>query len=342
METRVLENYRAVVEDAPIGVGGEHEVYATKDGNHVIKVTGPIGHWQTQGEDFVLKSEQALERENVNRLPSAILINPTLIRERPGKDGILQPNIAQMFPRLDRYDMLTLRWPQLKDPAIQEKIIDLCKRAERIFEQDKFGIDPLGMGALVDNLEGLVKTILESLCKNENPNSIQALIRESLHGVKGHMRNVLVAEKDEYLEGEKALPYTGSQERVQILKKGEIYLADTGMHDLRKTHPIKFWPTIKEQGLVNVLRKIPAQQLTFPVHYLMWASMIELLIKANPNLAKRPDLPFIYNKGVIEQIKRNSARAVSRVLVDMMVPQFERFEELNPQFARTDSRLTDL
>jgi len=332
MKARTIENYRAVVEDNPIGIGGEHTVYATTDGLHVIKVTAPVtGHWQTQGEDFVIKSEHALERERVHRLPSAILINPTLIRERNGKDGILQPDVAQMFPRVDRYDMMTLRWPQLKDPRIQEKIIDLCKKAERIFETDKLGMDPLGVAALGDNLEGFVKIVLEAICKNQDPNSVQALVRANLRGVKGHMRNILVAEKDEFLEGEAIEPYTGSTQRTQILKKGEIYLADTGMHDLRRTYPTSFLKAIREEGFRNVLRKIPAQQLTFPLHYIMWASMIELLIKANPEIAKRPDLPFTHDRNLLEQAKRDTARAVSRVLVNMMVPQFEKYEDANPQ-----------
>lgn len=340
MKANTLENYTVEVEEDAIGMGGEHRVYQTTDGLHVIKVAAPVtGQWQTQGEDFMLASDKALEREHVRRLPSAILINPTIIRKRSpetlikgkAKDIPMTPDEAQMFPRLDGYEELTLRWPQLKDPFIQEQIIQLGKQAERIFKKDKFGMDPLGFAALTDNIEGAIKNILQ-LIHNRIPatqESVRALINLGLDGVPGQMRNVLVAEDDKFIEGDAAKPYTGSTDRIQILEKGKIYLADTGVHDLRQPHPLNIIQSVRDEGIVNVLRRIPAQQLTFPLHYIMWGAVIELLLRANPSLRDRHDLPFIHDHSITGQIKRNVARQVSGLLADMMIPQFERYEELN-------------
>ena len=337
MQPRIIENPTIEVAKSHLGMGGEHIVYKTTDGWHVLKVRRAIAsQWQTTGLDFLEDSEIAMEREDVPRLPSALLVNPTIVvknekdPENPKKDRVLQPDVVQMFPKLKGYDTLTLRWPQLKDPAIQEQIIALCKKAERIFQQDHFGVDPIGFAALGDNLQGLGKTIVEMLFKKmpQTPELVQELVRMYLDaGVPGQMRNILVADEDRFIEGGAAKQYNGTGERMQITRKGKIILADTGVHDLRPTtNPTKLIPAIREAGLANVLRRIPAKRLTSPLHYLMWGAMVELLTHANPALENRPDMPFTYSNNLLEQVQRDTARRVARSMVEMMVPQFERYE----------------
>ncbi|MFA7685324.1 MAG: hypothetical protein WCX95_00815 [Candidatus Gracilibacteria bacterium] len=335
MRPHILENSTIEVAKSHIGKGGEHIVYKTTDGYNVVKVErGIVSGWQTKGEDFVIASEEAMEREGVPRLPSVILVHPNIVvqNERdpahPRKDKILQPDVAQMFPKIKEYDSLTLRWPQLKDPQIQAQIIELCRKAENIFKKDKFGVDPIGLAALGDNLQGLGKTILEMIFEKmpQSPELVREFIRMYLAaGIPGQMRNLLVAKEDKFLEGDAAKPYNNTGERIQITEKGKIILADTGVHDLRPTtHPASIIPAIREAGIMNVLRRIPAQQLTFPAHYLMWGSIIELLTHANPELKDRTDLPFTHGDNPLEQAQRNIARRVSRAMVEMMIPQFEK------------------
>ena len=336
MRPRVIENHTVEVERSHAGEGGEHIVFKTTDGHNVIKVRRALAAWQTEGEDFLIASEEAMEREGVPRLPSAILVHPNIIVKNekdpafPKKDGIIRPDVAQMFPKIKEYDSLTLRWPQLKDPQIQAQLLELCRKAENIFKTDKFGVDPIGLAALGDSLQGLGKTILEMILKKmpKSPELVKEWVRMRIEaGIPGQMRNILVPREDKFLEGDAARPYTGSGKKVQVLKKGSIILADTGVHDLRPTTPPQIIPAIREAGLGNVLRRIPVQQLTFPAHYLMWASMVELLVHANPELEKNPDLPFTTSATLLEQTQRDIARSVSRALVKMMVPQFERYEK---------------
>ena len=342
MQPRVLENEVIEVSESQAGKGGEHIVYKTLDGNDVMKVRRPIvSQWQTEGEDFLIASEEAMEREGVQRLPSVIHLNPTIVirngkdSSTPKKNRVIQPNVAQMFPKLTGYDDLTLSWPQLKDPQIQDQIIELCRQSENIFKKDKLGIDPLGFAALGDNLQGLGKTLLEMAFDKlpKSPELIREFIRMHLDaGIPGQMRNILVAEEDRFIEGDAAEPYNKTGDQIQITKKGGIILADTGVHDLRPTTgPSKLMPAIKEAGLANVIRRIPAQQLTSPIHYLMWGAMIELLLHADPSLETR-DLPFINSQNFSEQVQRNIARKVSQAMVEMMIPQFEKHEKSQNRF----------
>lgn len=350
MQPRIIENPTIRVSKSHIGKGGEHIVYKTideyPDGNpvsyNVLKIRRALaGQWQTDGLEYLEASERAMEREGVSRLPSALLVYPTIVVENekdpqnPRRNRVLQPDFVQMFPKLKGYDDLTLRWPQLKDPFIQEQIITLCKQAESIFQQDHFGVDPIGIAALGDNLQGLGKTILEMLLNKmpQTPEVVREFVRMYIEaGVAGQMRNILVANEDRFIEGDAAKPYNGTGERMQITKKGRIILADTGVHDLRPTtNPMKFIPAVREAGLMNVLRRIPAQQLTSPLHYLMWGAMIELLIHANPTLENRPDMPFTYSNNLLEQVQRDTARRAAREMVEMMVTHFDRYEDSHPQ-----------
>lgn len=336
MQPRVLENQIIEVEKNHAGKGGEHIVYRTTDGYQVIKVgRDVIAQWQTKGENFLIASEESMEREGVPRLPSVIHINPILVIRNgedsltQKKDRILQPEGAQMFPKFKGYDELTLRWPQLKDPAIQAQVIKLCGQAENIFHKDKFGVDPIGLAALGDNLQGLGKTVVERIFANlpQSPELVREYIRMFLDsGVPGQMRNILVADEDRFIEGEAAKPYNQTGDRIQIAQKGKIILADTGVHDLRPTtNPTKIIPALRESGLKNVIRRIPAQQFTFPLHYLMWGAMVELLLHADPNL-EASDLPFSQSRDLSEHIQRKIARRVAKSMVEMMVPQFEKYE----------------
>lgn len=338
MPPRILENQIIEVAESNAG-GGEHNVYKRLDGPDVVKIRRKLAKWQTEGEDFLIQSEQAMEREDVPRLPSVILINPIIVVRNPKngsipkKDRVIQPPYAQMFPKIKDYDSLTLRWPQLQDPQIQEQIIRLCEKAERIYEKDHFGLDPIGFAALGDNIQGVWKEIMEIVYEKmpKSPELTTGLIRDFIRmyveaGVPGQMRNILVAKEDKFLEGESALPYNGTGERMQIMKKGGIILGDTGVHDLRPTDPINLITAIREAGIKNVIRRSCAQQLTSPAHYIMWGAMVELLLHANPSLATRPNLPFTSSERLMEQIKRDTARKVARALVEMMVPKFKRHE----------------
>ncbi|MDD3861799.1 MAG: hypothetical protein PHP74_02830 [Candidatus Gracilibacteria bacterium] len=340
MPPRILENQTIEVSRSRLGQGGEHDVYKTKDGQDVIKIRREIAsQWQTMGADFLIQSEEAMDREGVPRLPSVILRNPTIVikndpdPKNPKKDRILQPDTAQMFPKIKEYESLTLKWPQLKDPKVQEQILELCKKAERIYKKDCFGVDPIGAASLTDGLEGIFKDILEMIYEKfpNYPSLITTLIRDLIRmyietGIQGQMRNILIPKEDKFLEGETALPYNGTGERMQITEKGKIILADTGVHDLRPTDPINLIPSIRETGLRNVIRRSCAQKLTFPAHYIMWGSMIEFLIYANPEIANMTDLPFTNSNSFPEQIQRDIARKITKRIVEFIVPKFEKHE----------------
>jgi|GEM_PF-2629831 len=305
---------------------------------HVVKVPGPQSIWQVNTAEFRDKCIQALRQAEIDHIPTTVLRRPTIVLQKDGeeKDELFQPEIALMSPLVEDFGDLTLKYHHLFDPAIQEQLISLAREAERIVREDGIGIDPYGGEIVMDFVEGMreeIFRILERLAEGRTPEYVRELIRSRITGVQGQMRNILVGRSNMTLTGDDASYYEeyGGEGPIKILEPGKICLTDIGMHDLTN---ISFSDTTQGRGIrkvLNLLKKEPAKSITVPMQYMMWGTLIELLIQANPELAKRDDLPFTKEPRLDHQIKRDLYRLASRGVVKFMSPKFERREARNRQ-----------
>lgn len=306
--------------------------------DHVIKIPRPVkGAWQVNTRPFREKCARVLRDEEINHIPIAIVEDPTIILQKPeektGPAQVSQPRIAQLAPLIPDFDDLTFQYKHLFDPAIQEQLIELAKKAERIIGRDHIGIDPYGAEIMSDLFSGIKEEafeILYRLMPKEVPEYIRGLIRSRITGVQGRMRNVLVGQDTFAIEGEAINLYKNYSRdesgRIVILQHGKLCLTDIGMHDLSATRLDDDILGITRKGVGNTLKKEPVKVITVPMNRLMWSTLIELLIHANPELAKRKDLPFTREKGIGQQIVRDTYRAIARQMVRFMTPKFERHD----------------
>jgi hypothetical protein len=303
-----------------------------RDIYHVLKVPGPQGAWQVNTLEFRLKCIEALLRAKRPHIPTTIVEQPTIIL--PGtkgkKDQIIQPDMAQMSPLIPNFANLNLEYDHFFNPALQEQLIGLAKDAERIAREEQIGLDPYGAEIMTDFVAGVRQKVLKIMARigeDRAPDYVMNLIRSEITGVRGQMRNLLVGDRSMVLTGADASyypEYGGGKSPITVLEPGIITLSDIGMHDLSD---LRFDDEIQGKGVqkaLNLAKIPPSRSVTIPLQYLMWGTMIKLLIQANPELAKRPDLPFTKEPTMTRQIVRDLYNKFGAdFLVNFMTPEFE-------------------